>query len=154
MSEKPKIVEISREEAPSLGEFVYKELNRALRDGRYHPGDRIRENEVTKELGVSRTPVREALRRLQSEGRLISEPQRGMFVAELNQQEVAELYDVRQHLEGLAARFAAQHATDAEIENMEFILETSKTIENDVRLLNQTNWQLHFAIFHAAHTAF
>ena len=96
---------------PSLAENVYQSLARSIREGHYNPGDRIRETVVSKELGVSRTPVREALRRLQSERRVILEPQRGAIVAELDRHEVVELYQLRQQLEAVAARFAAQHAS-------------------------------------------
>ena len=143
-----------RETAPSLGDYVYQELLRAIRLGKYHPGERIRESAVTKELNVSRTPVREAFRRLQSEGRLILEPQKGAVVAELDRQEVAELYELRQQLEGIAARFAAQHASDSEIDAMEFILESGRQASGDLRELNQINWELHHAIFDAAHNRF
>lgn len=144
----------ARKGTPSLGEYVYQELKRAIRDGKYHPGERIRESEITALLNVSRTPVREALRRLQSEGRLKSEPQRGVIVAELDRQEVAELYTLRQHMEGIAARFAAQHATDSEIEAMEFILEHAKHLDGDVRELNQINWEFHHSIYSGAHNRF
>ena len=129
-----------RKTNPSLGEYVYQELLRAIREGRYHPGERIRESVVARELDVSRTPVREALRRLQSDGRLTFEPQRGAVVAELDHQEVAELYALRQQLEGVAARFAAQHASEGEVHAMEFILERSREVTNDPRELNQINW--------------
>ncbi len=139
---------------PSLGEFVYQELLGAIREGKYHPGERIRESVVTRDLGVSRTPVREALRRLQSEGRLNFEPQRGVVVAELDRQEVSELYALRQQLEGIAARFAAQHASDTEISAMEFILEKGLQVSDDPRQLNQINWELHHAIYNSGHNRF
>lgn len=110
--------------APSLADAVYQELVISIRDGKYHPGERIKEASVAKALNVSRTPVREAIRRL------------------------------HQRLEGIAARFAAQHASDAEIEMMDDILERSKTALDDKRLLNQINWELHYAIYHGAHNRF
>ena len=139
---------------PSLGEYVYHEVLKAIRDGRYHPGERVRESDFAQALGVSRTPVREAFRRLQSEGRLSLEPQRGAVVAELNPQEVAELYALRQELEGIAARFAAQHASEMEIANMDYILGKSTEVADDPRALNQINWELHHAIYNAAHNRF
>ncbi len=144
----------TREAASSLADYVYQELLEAIRAGRYHPGERIRESAVTAELKVSRTPVREAFRRLQSEGRLTVEPQKGAIVAELDRQEVAELYELRQHLEGIAARFAAQHASESEIDAMEFILENGRKASGDLRELNQINWELHHAIYNAAHNRF
>lgn len=140
--------------SPSLAENVYQSLVRSIREGHYNPGDRIRETVVSKELGVSRTPVREALRRLQSERRVILEPQRGAIVAELDRHEVVELYQLRQQLEAAAARFAAQHASSAEIADMERILEQSAAAAGDPRRLNQINWQFHTAIYSAAHNRF
>lgn len=142
------------EASASLGEYVYQALSRSIRDGEYQPGDHIRESLVTKQLNVSRTPVRDALRRLNAEGRINFEPNRGAFVAELQRQEVAELYMLRQRLEGTAARFAAQYASDAEIYEMERILECSKSLEGNPREFNQINWELHHAIVHAAHNRF
>ncbi|NRA19657.1 MAG: GntR family transcriptional regulator [Oceanospirillaceae bacterium] len=144
----------SRPPSPSLGEYVYQRLLKEIREGKYHPGERIRESVVSKELDVSRTPVREAIRRLQSEGKLILEPQRGAVVAELDSQEVAELYVLRQQLEGVAARFAAQHASKSEVASMEYILEECYKAADDPREHNQLNWELHHAIYRAAHNRF
>ncbi len=137
-----------------LVERVYRQLLTGIRDGQFHPGERIKEATVAKNMGISRTPVREAIRRLQSEGRVTIEPQRGAIVAELDRLEISELYLLRQYLEGIAARFAAQHASDMEIEQMEEILKRSHGDEADKRTLNQTNWDLHHAIFYAAKNRF
>ncbi len=138
----------------SLSETVYNFVLSEIREGHYHPGERVRESEICNSLNVSRTPVREAFRRLQSEGRLIVEPQRGAVVAELDHQEVAELYALRQELESIAAKFAAQYASESEIATMEYILQQSEKVINDPRALNQVNWELHNTIFNAAHNRF
>lgn len=146
-----------RSERPSdqpLGEYVHQEVKRSILDGVYRAGERIRESDITAQLGVSRTPVREAFRRLQSEGLLKFEPQRGAVVADLNRQEVAELYAMRQFMEGFAARLAAQHATDSEIEAIEYILEQTKIVDDKIHEFNQINWELHHAIYAAAHNRF
>ncbi len=153
-SQKSDVATRSEELAPSLAENVYQSLSAWIRDGVYNPGDRIRESVVSKELGVSRTPVREALRRLQSERRITMEPQRGAVVAELDRHEVVELYQLRQQLEGIAARFAAQHASSAEIAEMDRILAKSVAAADDPRVLNQINWEFHKTIYSAAHNRF
>lgn len=153
-SQKATTTKRGEDSAPSLAENVYQSLSAWIRDGVYNPGDRIRESVVSAELGVSRTPVREALRRLQSERRVTMEPQRGAVVAELDRHEVVELYQLRQQLEGIAARFAAQHASPAEIAEMERILDKSVAAAQDPRLLNQINWEFHKAIYSAAHNRF
>lgn len=136
------------------GEYVYRELLRWIREGEYTAGDRIRESEITSALNVSRTPVREAIRRLQSEGHLTFEPQKGVIVAELDRQEVAELYALREHLEGIAARFAAKYADEAEIEALEHILSQSSDYADDRRTLTKINWDLHHALYAASHNRF
>src|ERR687894_286250 len=76
----------------SRGEFVYKALLQAIRTGQIKPGDRIREEDVAQSLGVSRTPVREALQQLQARRLIEMAPGRGIVVVELNVQQVMELY--------------------------------------------------------------
>lgn len=90
------------------------------------------------------------MRRLQSEGRVTIEPQRGAVVAEPDRLAISELYLLRQQMEGIAARFAAQHASEIEVEQMEVILERVHGSNPDARTLNQVNWDLHHAIFYAA----
>lgn len=138
----------------SLGDRVHQELKRLILDGKFRAGERIREADVTSQLGVSRTPVREAFRRLESEGLLKFEAQRGVVVAELDRQEVAELYAMRQHMEGFAARCAAQHATDSEIQALLYILEQTRIVDDEIHQFNQVNWELHYAIYAAAHNRF
>src|SRR5438445_2562576 len=101
--------------ARSRAEFVYESLRDAISDGRIAGGERVREEEVARNLGVSRTPVREALQRLHERGLLVLGAGRGLVVAGLSQQQVVELYSMREILEGSAARFAAAHAATPEI---------------------------------------
>ncbi|MCI2395027.1 GntR family transcriptional regulator [Aliiroseovarius sediminis] len=135
-------------------ELVYREIQKWINEGEFHPGERLREATVCERLGVSRTPVREAIRRLQAEGRVIIEAQRGAVIAELQAQEMIELYTVRIELEGFAAGLAAQHASDAEIRLMKTLLEESRTMDDDPRALNENNWRLHRTIHIAAHNRF
>ena len=93
------------------GEFAYAQLRADIRGGKLMPGDRLRETEIADRLNVSRTPVREALKRLESEGLVVFSQPRGMTVAELAPGQVLELYAMREVLEGAAARFAAEHAS-------------------------------------------
>ncbi|MEM7120943.1 MAG: GntR family transcriptional regulator [Pseudomonadota bacterium] len=129
---------------------VSETLRDDVQSGRYGPGDRITEEKVAARLGVSRTPVREALRRLESEGLLVTLPWRGAVVAELDRGQVLELYAMREVLEGTAARFAAQHADDAEIDVMRDILERQAEAGDDSDLAARINRDLHEAIYSAA----
>jgi DNA-binding GntR family transcriptional regulator len=99
----------------SLPEFVYRELRKAILNGRFAPGQMLRQEEVAGTMGVSRSPLREALPRLEAEGIVVLHPRRGYAVAELNPDEVAEAFNLRVLLESeLAARSVARR-TEADI---------------------------------------
>lgn len=91
---------------PSLVEFVADELRRRLLRGQYRPGQRLSEVRVAQELGVTRPPLREAMRLLQKEGLLTSEPRRGTFVTRLTARDIREIYSLRHALENLAIELA------------------------------------------------
>lgn len=148
--------EVGPEEGAHLsrGEYVHQKLLGAIRSGRYNAGERVREAEVADWLAVSRTPVREAFRRLQSDGLLVFTPWRGVIVAELDQQQVIELYAMRRVLEGTAARLAAQHAADSEIANLEEIHARAAAAHADPDSLADLNQRFHHAIYSAAHNRY
>ncbi len=97
------------------GPGAYDMLLKEIENGDLPPGTRLREAELAERIGISRTPVREALKRLESQGLVAHEPHHGTVVATLDYGEVAELYQIREVLEGTAARLGAQSATEAEI---------------------------------------
>ena len=138
----------------SRADRVLTEIRAAIKDGRYAPGERIRETVVAEQLSVSRTPVREAFRRLESEGILTYQSWRGVFVSELNNQQVSELYAMREVLEGAAARMAARHIDDAEIDILELLLQQSKEAGEDAKALARINQKLHETIYQAAHNQY
>ena len=141
-------------EQVSLGEFVHLRLREAIHGGRYPPGTRVRETEVAAWLGVSRTPVREALRRLQADGLLVFEPWRGVVVAELDHQQIVEFYAMRRVLDGAAARLAAQHASEPELAYMEDCLKLAASGKGDADFLADVNRKFHKALFQAAHNRY
>lgn len=106
-----------------LSAAAYDSVRTAIFAGKFRPGDRLLEAELAASLGVSRTPLREALQRLEAEGLLTAAPRRGLVVTELEGEEIAGLYAVREVLEGLAGRMAAQHASSAEIGAMRDVLD-------------------------------
>lgn len=126
---------------------AYNEIKQRILTGIFTSEDRLREIDVANQLEMGRTPVREALKRIQDEGLLTHEPRRGLVVTQMDQQGVSELYAMREVLEGAAAGFAARHATDAEIANMEAILDEADHDADPVAL----NLQFHEAIYSAAH---
>jgi DNA-binding GntR family transcriptional regulator len=143
----------SKSQARSRADFVYDRLRDAISDGRIAGGERVREEDVARNLGVSRTPVREALQRLQQRGILILGPGRGLMVAQLSHEQVVELYAMREILEGSAARFAAMHATTDEIATLYELQEQLRTAGDD--MLHVTlNRRFHQAIYEAAHNRY
>ena len=105
----------------SSGEAAYAALMDALRAGAFGPGDRLREEDVATRLGLSRTPVREALRRMESDGIVIHRPRIGAVIRSLTHSEVVELYEMRMVLERTAAEMAAKHGAEAEFDALELL---------------------------------
>lgn len=138
----------------SLGESVHGELRAAIRQGRYRPGQRIREAEIAQWLGVSRTPVREAFRRLQADGILTLTPWQGARVAKLERAQVVELYAMRQVLEGTAARLASEHASKREIDRLFDLLNRDRAIRDDPAQLSQNNLLFHETVYGGAHNRY
>ncbi|WGW04135.1 GntR family transcriptional regulator [Tropicibacter oceani] len=100
------------------GNAAYSRLLTELREGRLNPGDRLRETDLAERLGMSRTPVREAIRQLEADGIVTHLPRQGASIRALDYAEVMELYEMRAVLEGTAARLAARAASDIEIEEL------------------------------------
>ncbi|MHA1599659.1 MAG: GntR family transcriptional regulator, partial [Alphaproteobacteria bacterium] len=134
--------------------YVKERIREAIQAGRYQPGERIRETEVAEWLEVSRTPVREALRRLESEGLVTFMSWRGVVVADLDRQQVSELYAMREVLEGAAARLAARHIGGAEIDLLEVLLARADARREDSGALAAINRQFHETIYAAAHNRY
>jgi DNA-binding GntR family transcriptional regulator len=138
----------------SRADFVYDSLRDAIWEGRIARGERVREEEIARILGVSRTPVREALQRLQRRGLLVTGPGRGLMVAELSKREVIELYAMREILEGSAARFAAQRAMRPEIDILYRLQRDLADAPDDALVLVKLNRRFHQAIYDAAHNQY
>jgi len=138
----------------SRGEIAYIRLKESIQAGELKPGQRIREVEMAARLNMSRTPVREALRRLESNGLLTFAPYRGMVIAELDHQAVMELYQMREVLEGTAAALAARHASEAEVAILRDIMASDPGDDADPRRHAQHNRQFHGALYRAAHNRY
>ena len=105
-----------------LREVVYETLREAIRNGALTPGERLMEIQLAEELGVSRTPVREAIRKLELERFVVMLPRRGTYVANLSLKDINEVFEIRAALDGLAAGLAAERITEEELEQMERLL--------------------------------
>ncbi|HYD66895.1 GntR family transcriptional regulator [Azospirillum sp.] len=136
------------------GERAYRRIHEAIQGGQLKPGARVREAEIAGWLGLSRTPVREALGRLESQGLLVHEPRRGLIVAELDHQMVTELYLMREVLEGTAAALAARHASDAEIAALRDMVAFDRGITGNPVRLAQNNRLFHDALYRGSHNRY
>ena len=138
----------------SRAEHAYQMLFQAITQGSLKPGGRILEAELASRFGISRTPVREALRRLESEGLVCTAPRRGMIVAQLDLQAIVELYQMREVLEGTAARLAAEQCSDAEVYNLCELLDQERSEQHDPSEQASKNRTFHNAIYLAAHNRY
>ena len=112
------------------------------------------EQELCDWLLISRTPIREALRRLQSDGMVVHAPGGGLSVAKHDLRAITELYDLRERLEGTAAALAARHADATEIHMLGALLDAHCRLPDDPRIHASENIRFHEAIYHAAHNRF
>lgn len=136
-----------------LRELVFESLREAIISGRLHPGQHLMEIQLAEELGVSRTPVREAIRKLELEGLVVMIPRKGAYVAGLSIKDIADVFEIRRALEGLAARLAAERCTDEELEEMERILMKTAELVEEGRVEEIIEWdtRFHEALVKAAH---
>lgn len=132
---------------------AYRRILHAIDMGDFNPGDRLVESELAEELGMSRTPIREALQRLETQG-VLSRDGRSLIVASLDHDQLGELYVVRAELEGLAARLAAQHAADEEIRVLRQMVEADMELMKDPGALSRANKRFHRQIHLASHNKF
>ena len=125
----------------------------AIDVGIYKPGSRLVESELAERFGVSRTPIREALQRLETQS-LLTRDGRSLVVASLDHNQMAELYVVRTELEGLAARLAAQHASEEEIDVLQQMVGADRTWTHDASALSRSNKRFHKQLHLASHNRF
>lgn len=118
------IIEAARDENVTAQELVLASVRRAILSGVLGPGARLRQEELADVFGTSRIPVREALRALEYEGLVASEPHRGFTVTTLDADDVEEVYDLRILLESEAVRLALPLLTDEDLEQLEVLFHT------------------------------
>jgi DNA-binding GntR family transcriptional regulator len=133
-------------------EAVYTELRQAILHGALRPGARLREEELARRLHVSRTPIREAIGRLEAEGLAIALPRRGLAVAEVTPEHVMEIYIVREMLEGAASRLAAKNVTPLEAAQLEELLGQLRdaATRDDTSATEALNRRFHSLIYRAS----
>ena len=142
---------------------MYDRIRSAIVESRYAPGQRLIEQKIAEEFDLSRTPVREAIRRLEAEGLVVTERNRGAMVRTVAPNEVRDLYELRTRLESYAAELAAQRISPAELDELRDAVgcfhalvggadDGGELIER-IRPVNEANRRIHDAIVAAAHHA-
>ncbi len=133
----------------SLRERIFKKLRRDILDGKYKAGESLVEMRLAKELDVSRTPVREAIRQLELEGLVSSIPNKGVFVEGITRQDIEDIYAIRESLEGLAARWAIKRMDEASLKELEDICDLMEfyTDKGDLDEVGELNSRFHDIIF-------
>ena len=132
---------------------AYTLILEAIDGGIYRPGDRLVESDLAERFGVSRTPVREALQRLETQS-MLARDGRSLIVASLDHNQLAELYVVRAELEGLAARLAAKHATPEEIRVLRDMVEDDRAFLSDPDAMSRANRRFHKQVHLASHNRY
>jgi DNA-binding GntR family transcriptional regulator len=126
------LAKIKRE---NLNTKVYSALKQMITNYRFKPGERINVEQITKELGVSRTPIWEAIRRLEHEGLVVNSPNKGVFMYTLSKEEALDLMAVRETLEIMAARLAAERIDEKTLAKLDDALEKQKQIVENKDML-------------------
>jgi DNA-binding GntR family transcriptional regulator len=133
---------------------AYDLLLTAIEDGDLVPGSRLREHDLAEQFGLSRTPIREALKRLEAQGLITHQPHHGATVAQLDYAGLTELYFLRELLEAAAARLAAIHCTPAEIHVLKELVEHDRAFQGDGMQMARRNRLFHRQIHLAARNRF
>lgn len=107
------------EDNNSLSSRVFHTIREDILSGKYHTSEELKEKTIGEELGVSRTPVREALRQLELEGLVTIIPNKGAYVVGISQKDIQDIYEIRSRLEGLCARWAARNITKEQLDELE-----------------------------------
>lgn len=103
----------------SLSSRVFHTIREDILSGKYTTDEELKEKSIGEELGVSRTPVREALRQLELEGLVTIIPNKGAYVVGISQKDIRDIYEIRSRLEGLCARWATEHITKEQLDELE-----------------------------------
>ena len=136
----------------SLRGKVYTKLHNDILNGLLQAGDNLIETKLSEEFGVSRTPIREALRQLELEGLVDIIPNKGAVVTGVSAQDIEDIYTIRMLIEGLAARWAAQKITEEELSELREAVELEEfyTKKNDKDHLSKFDSRFHETLFKAS----
>ena len=145
------IFESGSNDKASLREKVFRVIREGILEGKYKPGEALREATIAKELNVSRTPVREAIRQLELEGLVQSIPNKETVVRGVSEEDVQDIFMIRSRLEGMAARLAAERITSQELEELKEVLELTEfyVTKNDLVHIGELDHRFHDMLYKA-----
>lgn len=148
----PRLVPVKLDNYKPLREIVFETLREAIISGVLKPGERLMEVQLAEEMGVSRTPVREAIRKLELEGFVVMVARKGAYVAGISVKDVTDVFEIRAALEGLAAYLAAGRATEEELEEMERVLVAKSAFleASDLDSLVEKDTQFHELLYRSS----
>ena len=149
--DEPRLVPIRLDNYRPLREMVFESLREAIISGRLKPSERLMEMQLADEMGVSRTPVREAIRKLELEGFVVMIPRKGAFVSGISVKDIVDVFEVRAALEALAAGLAAERITSEELEALErtLVQASELTEREDLNAIVEIDVNFHELIFKA-----
>ena len=135
-----------------LRELVCEHIREAIINGVFSPGERLMEIQMADEMGVSRTPVREAIRKLEMEGFVVMIPRRGTYVSNMSIKDINDVYEIRISLDTLAAGLAAERISDEELEELQRLLvKVGNAIEeNDMAKVVEADIEFHDVLYKAS----
>lgn len=134
-----------------LRKLVADQLRTAILEGRFKPGEWLRQEKLAQELNVSQMPVREALKELAAEGLIEHVPYRGARVVAFSTEDISDLYDHRAFLEGRAAEFAARHITNGELKHLkDMVVQMAALPPEQINLYRKINRTFHETTFRAS----
>lgn len=138
----------------SLRAKVFKSIRQDILVGKYQRGEELTESGLAESLGVSRTPVREALRQLELEGLVELVPNKGAFVTGISDKDIQDIYEIRSRLEGLCARWAAKNITQEQLDEMEEILYLTEyhVRKEHYEQLSELDGRFHELLYEASHS--
>lgn len=144
-----RLVPVKLDSYKPLREVVFDSLREAIINGTLRPSERLMEIQLAEELGVSRTPVREAIRKLELEGFVVMMPRKGAYVAGISFKDIEDVFEVRASLEALASGLAAERITDEELEELERILVRKKEIiaDSDLPAFVESDTKFHDSLY-------
>lgn len=145
-----------KKENKSLTSIIFEKIREDILNGLYDPSEKIVEAKLADELGVSRTPVREALKQLELDGLVENIPNRGVIVKGVTRQDIQDIYTIREAIEGIAAKWSVERMSDEELASLKEIYELMEfyTFKKDVDKIFELNTRFHELIYMATNSRF